>query len=85
MTERIIKVKSKNVYDICNFLDENYSHVGYGGGLNATEKIYHNGVFFRTIENHFLKNSQVKYQVVIKIPKKFNKEELTKLEKMAKN
>ncbi len=85
MKEKIIKIKPKNVYDICKFLDKNYFHAGYGGGLNVTNKIYNDGVSFRTIEHHFRKNSPAKYQIIIKYPRDFNKEELTKLEIMTGN
>lgn len=85
MKEKIIKIKPKNVYDICKFLDKNYFLAGYGGGLDVTNKLYFEGISFRTIENHFRENSPVKYEVVIKNQRNFNKEELTKLKMMAGN
>ena len=86
MTERIINVKPKNVNDICKFLDDSYLHVGYGGGLTTTEKLYFEGISFKSIDkNYFLKNSPTNYQVIIQNPKNFTKEKLDKLIKMATN
>lgn len=86
MKEKIIKVKPKNVYDICKFLDETYFHTGYGGGLNATEKIYLGGISFKsTNKSFYLENSPVKYEIIIKNQRNFDKDSLNKLIEIARN
>lgn len=85
MVEKIINVKQENVYDICKFLDDSYEHVGYGGGLNSTKKLYFGGISFVSVKNYFLKNSPIEHRIEIRNPENFNKEKLNKLIKMAEN
>ncbi len=84
--EKIIKVKPRNVFDVERFLDKNYFCVGYGGGLTTIIKMYSEGISFKsTDKNYFLKNSPIKYQLIIQNRENFSKEEINKLEKMARN
>ncbi len=84
--EKIIKVKPKNVYEICRFLDETYFHVGYGGGLTTITKMYSEGISFRSTDKCFyLKNPPVKYEIIIQNRENFSKEEINKLEKLSRN
>jgi len=86
MFEKIINVNPENVHNICKFLDDFYEHVGYGGGLKTIEKLYFEGISFKsTNQDYFLKNSPVKYEIIIKNTKNFKKEELNKLIKITGN
>ena len=77
MKEKIIDVEPKNAKDICEFLDKSYGCVGYGGGLKIFEKMYSEGISFRTIDKNFLSgNFLKKYQIIIKSLENFTSETL---------
>lgn len=83
MRKKTINVKPENYSFVEVFLDESYDYLGHSGGLTITEKLYSGGISFICRENHFSKNSPIKYQIKIDNPENFNKESLDKLTKIA--
>ena len=83
MSEKIINIKPENVSVVKEFLDKSYDCVGYGGGLTTIEKIYYEGISFRTIDKSFFSKYPKEYQIAIKSKKNFTKKTLDKLTEIA--